>query len=166
MGGSSPPAPAPAPDPYANYNGPIVNMSGPTGTPPPNQPYTPNYGTSSGPSSNLSSSSGIAGIIQNLVNSGAFQSYQTNPYAPPTSYNPVNVPYGLQQESMFHMRNINPYGGNYGQNWNPYGNNYTGWNQTWDQPRNTNVAPPPNTTGPDALAQLNMMFNQMPPPNA
>ena len=58
------------------------------------------------------------------------------------------------------MRNVNPYGGSYGQNWNPYGNNYTGWNQTWNQPQNSNVAPPPNTTGPDALRQLNSMFGQ------
>ena len=36
MGGSSPPAPAPAPNPSANYNGPTINMAGPTMTPPPN----------------------------------------------------------------------------------------------------------------------------------
>jgi hypothetical protein len=166
MGGSSPPAPAPAPNPSANYNGPTINMSGPTMTPPPNPPYAPNYGTSGTSAANTTSSSGIAGIIQNLVNSGAFQSYQTNPYAPPTSYNPVNVPYGLQQESMFHMNQVNPYGGSYGQRWNPYGNNYQGFNSTWNQPQGSNVAPPPNTTGPDALAQLNNMFGQTPPPNA
>ena len=48
-----------------------------------------------------------------------------------------------------------------------YGNGFGGWN-----PNNTtagqtsNVAPAPNTTGPDALSQLNMMSGQTPPPNA
>jgi len=160
FGGSAPPS-APVSS-YPPYNGVNVNMTGPT-NPPSTQPYQANY-------------SGISGIIQNLVNSGAFQNYQTNPYAPQGSNNPVNVPYGLQQQSMFGMNNVNPYGGSYSQ-WSPYGNTYGGFNQYgngfggWN-PNNTtagqtsNVAPPPNTTGPTALAQLNNMFGQTPPPNA
>ena len=77
------------------------------------------------------------------------------------------------------MDNSNPYGGSYGQ-WSPYGNFYGGFNQYnngfggWN-PNSTqantsagtrSVAPAPNTTGPDALAQLNMMSGQVPPPNA
>jgi hypothetical protein len=141
-----------------------INVTQPT-TAPPNV-YEPSYSSLGTPAANTTSNSGISGIIQNLVNSGAFQSFQTNPYAPSTSYNPVNVPYGLQQESMFHMNQVNPYTGNYAQTWNPYGNNYQGWNSTWNQPQNSNVAPPPNTTGPNALAQLNNMFGQTPPSNA
>ena len=173
MGGSSSPAPAPAPNPSAGYNGPNINMTGPTTTPPPNSPYQPNYGTLG---ANTGTSSGIAGILSQLVNSGAFQNYQTNPYAPQGSNNPVNVPYGNQQQPMFNMGQVNPYGGSFGQ-WSPYGNTYGGFNQYgngfggWN-PNNTtagqtsNVAPAPNTTGPDALSQLNMMSGQTPPPNA
>ena len=157
MGGSSSPAPAPAPNPSAGYNGPNINMTGPTTTPPPSSPYQPNYGTIG---ANTGTASGIAGIITNLVNSGAFQNYQTNPYAPQGSNNPVNIPYGNQQQPMFNMNQVNPYGGRYMQNWNPYGNNYQGFNSTWNQPQGSNVAPPPNTTGPDALSQLNNMFGQ------
>jgi len=149
-----------------------INITQPTTTPQPN-PYQPNYGTLG---ANTGTASGIAGIITNLVNSGAFQNYQTNPYAPQGSNNPVNVPYGNQQQPMFNMGQVNPYGGSFGQ-WSPYGNTYGGFNQYgngfggWN-PNNTtagqtsNVAPPPNTTGPDALSQLNMMSGQTPPPNA
>ena len=148
-----------------------INITNPT-TATPNV-YQPNYGTLG---ANTGSSSGLAGIITNLVNSGAFQNYQTNPYAPQGSNNPVNVPYGNQQQPMFNMGQVNPYGGSFGQ-WSPYGNAYGGFNQYgngfggWN-PNNTtagqtsNVAPPPNTTGPDALSQLNMMSGQTPPPNA
>jgi len=148
-----------------------INITNPT-TATPNV-YQPNYGTLG---ANTGTSSGIAGILSQLVNSGAFQNYQTNPYAPQGSNNPVNIPYGNQQQPMFNMNQVNPYGGSYSQ-WSPYGNTYGGFNQYgngfggWN-PNNTtagqtsNVAPAPNTTGPDALSQLNMMSGQTPPPNA
>jgi hypothetical protein len=177
MGGSAAPAVQQV-TPSSNYNGPTINMTGPTTTPPPNPPYQADYGTSSGSTTQpqQGSLSGIAGIISQLYGSGAFQNYQPNPYVPQGTNNPVNVPYGNQQQSMFNMRNVNPYGGSYGQ-WSPYGNTYGGFNQYgngfggWN-PNNTtagqtsNVAPPPNTTGPDALSQLNFMSGQVPPPNA
>ena len=171
MGGSSSPAPV-VQQVTSDYNGPNINMTGPT-NPPTSNPYQTNYGTLG---ANTGTSSGIAGILSQLVNSGAFQNYQTNPYAPQGSNNPVNVPYGNQQQPMFNMGQVNPYGGSFGQ-WSPYGNTYGGFNQYgngfggWN-PNNTtagqtsNVAPPPNTTGPTALAQLNNMFGQTPPPNA
>ena len=131
-------------------------------TPSSSQPttYTPQYDNFGGTSH---SSSGLAEIFSSLFNSGALQRAVTNPYMPQGVNNPINVPYGLQQQSMFNIGNINPYGGTYGQGWNPYGNYYQGYNR-WSQPdgnnaptTNSNIAPPPNTTGPDALTQLNFM---------
>ena len=131
-------------------------------TPSTTQPttYTPRYDNFGGTNP---SSSGLAELFSGLINSGAFQKAVTNPYVPQGVNNPINVPYGLQQQSMFNIGNVNPYGGTYGQSWNPYGNYYQDYNR-WSRPdgdgaptTNTNIAPPPGTTGPDALTQLNFM---------
>jgi hypothetical protein len=134
------------------------NITAPATTEP--QTYTPKYDSFGGTNP---SSSGLAQLFSNLINSGAFQKAVTNPYTPQGTNTPINVPYGLQQQSMFSIGDVNPYGGRTGQGWNPYGNYYQGYN-TPGQPNgnnapttNNNVAPPPNTTGPDALSQLNFM---------
>jgi hypothetical protein len=123
---------------------------------------TPNVYNSSYPqptgeafNNGVNSDSGIASILAGLYSSGVFNQQTTNPYAPQgTTGSFTGIPYGQQQESMFsrHGLNNNPYGGSQGQNWNPYGNYYTPGNT------NNNVAPPPRTTGPDALQQLSFMM--------
>jgi len=137
------------------------NITAPATTEP--QTYTPKYDNFGGTNP---SSSGLAQLFSNLINSGAFQKAVTNPYTPQGTNTPINVPYGLQQQSMFSIGDVNPYGGRSGQGWNPYGNYYQGYN-TPGQPNgnntsttNNNVAPPPNTTGPDALSQLNFMSSK------
>ena len=134
------------------------NITAPTTAEP--QTYTPKYDSFGGTNP---SSSGLAQLFSNIINSGAFQKAVTNPYTPQGTNTPINVPYGLQQQSMFSIGDVNPYGGRTSQGWNPYGNYYQGYN-TPGQPNgnntsttNNNVAPPPNTTGPDALSQLNFM---------
>lgn len=130
------------------------NITAPTNPQP--QTYTPRYDNFGGTNP---SSSGLAELFSSLINSGAFQKAVTNPYVPQGVNNPINVPYGLQQQSMFNIGNVNPYGGTYGQGWNPYGNYYQSYNR-YSQPDGNNapsVAPPPGTTGPDALSQLNFM---------
>lgn len=130
------------------------NITTPTTTQP--TTYTPQYDSVGGTNQ---SSSGLAQLFSSFVNSGALQRAVTNPYMPQGVNNPINVPYGLQQQSMFNIGNVNPYGGNYGQSWNPYGNYYQDYNK-YSQPDGNNapnIAPPPGTTGPDALTQLNWM---------
>ena len=110
----------------------------------------------------VNSDSGIAAILAGLYNSGVFNQQNLNPYAPQGSVGSfTGIPYGQQQESMFARKDLNgfshnPYGGYQGQSWNPYGNYYTAGNTS----TTNGVAPPPRTTGPDALQQLSFMMNQ------
>jgi len=105
---------------------------------------------------------GIASIIAGLMNSGAFNQSPANPYAPQGTLVPQSIPYGQQQESMFNRQDVGPfggYGGSQNQSWNPYGNYYTAGNTSATDGNTTNnVAPPPRTTGPDALQQLSYMM--------
>jgi len=112
--------------------------------------------------SGVNSDSGIASILAGLYNSGVFNQQNTNPYAPQGTVGSfTGIPYGQQQESMFSRQGLNshPYGGHQGQSWNPYGNYYTPSNFMGNT-TNSNVAPPPRTTGPDALQQLSFMMNR------
>jgi hypothetical protein len=109
----------------------------------------------------VNSDSGIASILAGLYSSGVFNQQTTNPYAPQGTVGSfTGIPYGQQQESMFSRQglNNNPYGGSQGQQWNPYGNYYTAGNTSAGGGTNSNVAPPPRTTGPDALQQLSFMM--------
>ena len=114
----------------------------------------------------VNSDSGIASILAGLYNSGVFNQQQLNPYAPQGTVGSfTGIPYGQQQESMFARPDLNgrrhPYGGYQGQSWNPYGNYYTASNISMvGGNTNNNVAPPPRTTGPDALQQLSFMMNR------
>ena len=121
--------------------------------------YNPSYPQATGEAFNngVNSDSGIASILAGLYSSGVFNQQTTNPYAPQGTVGSFNnIPYGQQQESMFSRQGLggNPYGGYQGQGWNPYGNYYAPSNT------NNNVAPPPRTTGPDALQQLSFMMNR------
>ena len=110
----------------------------------------------------VNSDSGIAAILGGLYNSGVFNQQNTNPYAPQGTVGSFGgIPYGQQQESMFsrHGLSAQPYGGYQGQSWNPYGNYYTASNPMGNT-TNNNIAPPPRTTGPDALQQLSFMMNR------
>lgn len=112
--------------------------------------------------SGVNSDSGIASIIAGLYSSGIFNQQNTNPYAPQGTVGSFNsIPYGQQQESMFSRNGLSaqPYGGYQGQSWNPYGNYYTTSNPIGNT-TNSNIAPPPRTTGPDALQQLSFMMNR------
>lgn len=108
----------------------------------------------------VNSDSGIAAILAGLYSSGVFNQQTLNPYAPQGTVGSfTGIPYGQQQESMFARKDLNgmhPYGGYQGQSWNPYGNYYTAGNTS----TTNGVAPPPRTTGPDALQQLSFMMNQ------
>jgi hypothetical protein len=108
----------------------------------------------------VNSDSGIASILAGLYSSGVFNQQNTNPYAPQGSVGSfTGIPYGQQQESMFSRPNTNPYGGYQGQDWNPYGNYYNASNTSSGSGNtNNNIAPPPRTTGPDALQQLSFMM--------
>jgi hypothetical protein len=139
-------------------------------------PYSVDYAryTSQPTSSNMSgeafnngvnSDSGIASILAGLYNSGVFNQQITNPYAPQGTVGSFSgIPYGQQQESMFSRQGLagrNPYGGYQGQSWNPYGNYYTASNTSMGGGNtNNNIAPPPGSTGPDALQQLSFMMNR------
>lgn len=108
----------------------------------------------------VNSDSGIASILAGLYSSGVFNQQNTNPYAPQGTVGSFSgIPYGQQQESMFSHQGLNgsPYGGYQGQSWNPYGNYYTSSNTSAS---GSNIAPPPRTTGPDALQQLSFMMNR------
>ena len=110
----------------------------------------------------INSDSGIAAILGGLYSSGVFNQQNTNPYAPQGTVGSFGgIPYGQQQESMFsrHGLSAQPYGGYQGQSWNPYGNYYTASNPMGNT-TNNNIAPPPRTTGPDALQQLSFMMNR------
>ena len=132
------------------------------------QTYNNDYPTPSGEAFNsgIGSNSGIASIIAGLMGSGVFNQQAGNPYAPPETIPPSGVPYGQQQESMFSRkdlspfaRNYHPYGGYQGQSWNPYGQYYSASNTSATDGNTTNnVAPPPGTTGPDALQQLSYLM--------
>jgi len=140
-----------------------------TYTPPQPNPYNIDYAkyTSQPTNSNIAggafntgvnSDSGIAAILAGLYSSGVFNQQNTNPYAPQGTVGSFSgIPYGQQQESMFSRQGLSmtPYGGYQGQSWNPYGNYYTSSNTS-----NNNTAPPPRTTGPDALQQLSFMMNR------
>ena len=112
----------------------------------------------------VNSDSGIASILAGLYNSGVFNQQQLNPYAPQGTVGSfTGIPYGQQQESMFARPDLNgrrhPYGGYQGQSWNPYGNYYTAGNTSASGGNtNNNIAPPPGSTGPDALQQLSYMM--------
>jgi hypothetical protein len=129
------------------------------------QVYNQSYSTYPQPTgeafnNGVNSDSGIAAILAGLYSSGVFNQQTTNPYAPQgTTGSFTGIPYGQQQQSMFSRQglNNNPYGGAQGQSWNPYGNYYTSSN-TFGGNTNNNVAPPPRTTGPDALQQLSFMM--------
>ena len=110
----------------------------------------------------VNSDSGIAAILGGLYSSGVFNQQNTNPYAPQGTVGSFSgIPYGQQQESMFSRQGLayRPYGGFQGQSWNPYGNYYTASNPMGNT-TNNNIAPPPRTTGPDALQQLSFMMNR------
>ena len=112
--------------------------------------------------SGVNSDSGIAAILGGLYSSGVFNQQNTNPYAPQGTVGSFGgIPYGQQQESMFSRQGLTyrPYGGYQGQSWNPYGNYYMA-NNTMGNTTNNNIAPPPRTTGPDALQQLSFMMNR------
>lgn len=126
------------------------------------QVYNSSYPSVSGEAFNngVNSDSGIAAILAGLYSSGVFNQQTLNPYAPQGTVGSfTGIPYGQQQESMFARKDLNgmnPYGGYQGQSWNPYGNYYTAGNTS----TTNGVAPPPRTTGPDALQQLSFMMNQ------
>lgn len=110
----------------------------------------------------INSDSGIAAILGGLYSSGVFNQQNTNPYAPQGTVGSFSgIPYGQQQESMFSRQGLayQPYGGYQGQSWNPYGNYYMASNPMGNT-TNNNIAPPPRTTGPDALQQLSFMMNR------
>lgn len=144
-----------------------TNFSGLPQTSEPNV-YQPSYNTYQKPpvsgeafNNGVNSDSGIAAILAGLYSSGVFNQQNLNPYAPQGSVGSfTGIPYGQQQESMFARKDLNgmnnPYGGYQGQSWNPYGNYYTAGNTS----TTNGVAPPPRTTGPDALQQLSFMMNQ------
>lgn len=109
----------------------------------------------------INSDSGLASILAGLYSSGVFNQQNTNPYAPQGTVGSFSgIPYGQQQESMFSRQGLayNPYGGYQGQSWNPYGNYYTSSNTSAGS-TNSNIVPPPRTTGPDALQQLSFMMS-------
>lgn len=114
--------------------------------------------------SGVNSDSGIASILAGLYSSGIFNQQNTNPYAPQGTVGSfTGIPYGQQQESMFSRQGLaaRPYGGYQGQSWNPYGNYYTSSNTSMSGGNtNNNIAPPPGTTGPDAIQQLSFMMNR------
>lgn len=128
----------------------------------------PSNGSVSGDAFNngAGSNSGIEAILAGLMNSGIFNQSPNNPYAPLGTFAPQGIPYGQQQQSMLNNQNASPFGRNYnsyggsqGQSWNPYGNYYTAGNTSATDGNTTNnVAPPPGTTGPDALQQLSYMM--------
>jgi hypothetical protein len=125
------------------------------------QVYNSSYSQPTGEAFNngVNSDSGLASILAGLYSSGVFNQQTTNPYAPQgTTGSFTGIPYGQQQESMFSRPNVNPYGGSQGQQWNPYGNYYTSSNTSAGGNTNSNIAPPPRTTGPDALQQLSFMM--------
>ncbi len=127
------------------------------------QVYSSSYQPPTGEAFNngVNSDSGIASILAGLYSSGVFNQQTTNPYAPQgTTGSFTGIPYGQQQESMFSRQGLNgnPYGGSQGQQWNPYGNYYTSGNTSTGGNTNNNIAPPPRTTGPDALQQLSFIM--------